>query len=70
MEARFKSDVRFRKCVITIAAEKLGCTVDMIDLRIGTARLRRNGQMILVHFWRGIGFENAVRQVASAVRGA
>lgn len=70
IEAKFKTDVKFRKRVITIAAEKLGCTVEMIDLRSGVARLSRNGQTILVSLWRGIGFENAVKQVASAVRNA
>lgn len=68
IESKFKSDLKFRKLVITIAAEKLGCSVEMIDLRRGVARLRRNGEMILVPLWRGIGFENAVRQVESAVR--
>lgn len=70
IEAKFKTDVKFRKRVITIAAEKLGCTVEMIDLRSGVARLSRNDQKILVSLWRGIGFENAVKQVASAVRNA
>lgn len=68
IEAKFKTDVKFRKRVITIAAEKLGCTVEMIDLRSGVARLSRNGQRILVSLWRGIGFQDALNQIESAVR--
>ncbi len=70
IEAKFKSDLNFKKEVIKTAAEKLGCSVEKIDLRSGFARLCINNRMVVVHFWRGINFENTVKQIGSAVRGA
>lgn len=68
MESKFKDDVKFRKKAIKIAAEKLGCSVEMIDFRSGFARLGKDGKIILVNLWRGISFENAIKQVAFSVK--
>lgn len=64
------NSLKTRKMLINKTAEKLGCIVEQIDLRSGWARIRKNGQMILVHFWRGMTAEQVVCQVRDYVKAA